>query len=193
MRNGIVLVDTPGVGSIHQHNTDAAYDYLKNADAAVFMVSADTPINEIEVSFLRHIKTYVNKIYFVLNKIDYLEEKDLATYLTFCYDTLERILNCQISHFYPISLKNAIEGKKEKNEIKYKGSRVEELFENLKSNIINEKALILFFSLNDKLLRIAETMLSSLKLKAKTLEMPLETLEELNCALRMLIELKKNP
>lgn len=61
LKQGITLVDTPGVGSIYRHNTDAAYDYLKHADAAIFMISADTPVNDIEIGFLRHVKKYVKK------------------------------------------------------------------------------------------------------------------------------------
>jgi hypothetical protein len=40
---GVRLVDTPGVGSVHEHNTLATDAYLPSLDAAVLVVSADPP------------------------------------------------------------------------------------------------------------------------------------------------------
>ena len=42
---GVRLVDTPGVGSVHAHNTLATGAYLPNLDAAVLVVAADPPIS----------------------------------------------------------------------------------------------------------------------------------------------------
>jgi hypothetical protein len=47
--HGIVLIDTPGVGSTFVHNTRAAEAVLVECDAAVFVVSPDPPITEVEV------------------------------------------------------------------------------------------------------------------------------------------------
>ncbi len=43
LRDGVFLVDTPGVGSIYRHNTEAAYAFVPESDAAVFLTSADPP------------------------------------------------------------------------------------------------------------------------------------------------------
>jgi hypothetical protein len=45
---GVRLVDTPGVGSVHDHNTAATDAYLPNLDAAVLVTSADPPISRAE-------------------------------------------------------------------------------------------------------------------------------------------------
>lgn len=47
LKQGVILVDTPGVGSVYQHNTDAAYAYLPHSDAAIFMISIDAPLSKI--------------------------------------------------------------------------------------------------------------------------------------------------
>ena len=47
LQGGITLVDTPGVGSVHQKNTDEAYAFVKESDAVIFMLSVDSPINQI--------------------------------------------------------------------------------------------------------------------------------------------------
>lgn len=41
LKGGIQLVDTPGIGSIHAHNTAVTYGYLPQADAVIFVASVD--------------------------------------------------------------------------------------------------------------------------------------------------------
>lgn len=53
LASGIVLVDTPGVGSINPSHTEATRAYLKYADAVVFVVSAAEPAGTLELDFLR--------------------------------------------------------------------------------------------------------------------------------------------
>ena len=40
LEGGVQLVDTPGVGSIYAHNTDAANHFLPESDATVFLMTA---------------------------------------------------------------------------------------------------------------------------------------------------------
>jgi len=35
LKDGVKLIDTPGVGSVYEHNTDVAYQYLPKSDAAL--------------------------------------------------------------------------------------------------------------------------------------------------------------
>lgn len=49
LRGGVVLVDTPGAGSIHQHNTVAARHALLDADGAVVVFYADSLLSEVSV------------------------------------------------------------------------------------------------------------------------------------------------
>ncbi len=53
LRAGVVLIDTPGIGSTFRHNTEATLNFLPQCDAAVFVVSADPPITEAEREFLK--------------------------------------------------------------------------------------------------------------------------------------------
>ncbi|HOO47301.1 MAG TPA: dynamin family protein, partial [Deltaproteobacteria bacterium] len=43
LKKGVVLIDTPGIGSTHLHNTEATLNFLPQCDAALFLVSADPP------------------------------------------------------------------------------------------------------------------------------------------------------
>ena len=73
----ISLVDTPGLGSAYEHNTQTTLDFIPKIDAAVFLLSADIPINTIDLQLLEEIQKHVAKIIFVFNKADLLEREDL--------------------------------------------------------------------------------------------------------------------
>lgn len=49
LEQGVALIDTPGIGSTYQHNTEATLNFLSQCDAALFLVSADPPITEVEL------------------------------------------------------------------------------------------------------------------------------------------------
>lgn len=93
LKEGLNLVDTPGVGSVHENNSKSAYDFARESDAVIFMLSVDSPINQIEVDFLKSVRKYAGKFYFTVNKIDTVDKEDLDEYLEYCttlmYDIME--------------------------------------------------------------------------------------------------------
>src|ERR1700677_2882491 len=50
---GLVLVDTPGLGSVNPGHNAATRAYLPRADAVLFVSSATQPLSESELGFLR--------------------------------------------------------------------------------------------------------------------------------------------
>jgi len=75
--NGTVLIDTPGFGSTHLHNTKTTIDLLIECDAALFLLSADPPMTQAEMDFLRRVRERVPKLFFILNKVDLLTTSEL--------------------------------------------------------------------------------------------------------------------
>ncbi|WP_026421887.1 dynamin family protein [Actinokineospora inagensis] len=51
LRGGLVLVDTPGIGSVNAAHTAATNAHLDLADALVFVASATEPLSEYELRF----------------------------------------------------------------------------------------------------------------------------------------------
>lgn len=96
---GLTFVDTPGVGSFHQNNTETAYHYMKESDAVIFLLSVDSPINQIEIDFLRNTQDFAGRFYFAVNKCDTVGEDDLKAYMDYC-----RMLLCQIMGVEEVSL-----------------------------------------------------------------------------------------
>ncbi|MEU6380434.1 dynamin family protein [Streptomyces sp. NPDC046909] len=54
LKSGLVLVDTPGVGSINPAHTAATRAFLPRADAVLFVGSAVQPLTTVELDFVRH-------------------------------------------------------------------------------------------------------------------------------------------
>lgn len=89
LASGVTLIDTPGIGSTLQHNTDAALAILPECDAALFVVSPDPPITEAEIGYLELIRTKVARLFFVLNKSDCLQNDELETAAAFLRKTVQ--------------------------------------------------------------------------------------------------------
>ena len=108
LQSGMTFVDTPGVGSVHQKNSDAAYSYVKESDAVIFMLSVDSPINQIEIDFLENAKEFASKFYFAVNKIDSIDSDDLADYLVYCRKLLCGLMGVEDIAIFPVSAKKNI-------------------------------------------------------------------------------------
>lgn len=71
LEEDLTLVDTPGAGSLHQHHDALLLGFLPQADAIIFLVTADQPIAEDEQELLRRLKASdVKKVFFAINKVD---------------------------------------------------------------------------------------------------------------------------
>lgn len=105
LKGGITYVDTPGVGSFHKNNTETAYRYMKESDAVIFLLSVDSPINQIEIDFLYSTREYAGKIYFAVNKIDTVEEEDLNAYMKYCGKLLKELMDTDRVKLFPVSSK----------------------------------------------------------------------------------------
>ncbi|MFN2489260.1 MAG: dynamin family protein [Actinomycetota bacterium] len=89
---GVRLVDTPGVGSVFEHNTRSATAYLPNIDVAILVTSADPPISEGEIRFLDDVLDHAVRLFVVLNKADYLDRDQLARTIAFTDEVVRKRL-----------------------------------------------------------------------------------------------------
>ena len=96
---GAVLVDTPGLASVHEHNTEAGRDALLDADGAVVVLSADAPLSEREADLLQVLRDRRAPTFFVLNKADHLRADELAEVRRFVVDKIEQVLDVPVTVF----------------------------------------------------------------------------------------------
>jgi GTP-binding protein EngB required for normal cell division len=91
----MVLLDTPGVGSVHLHNTEAAQEAFTAMDAAVFVLTADPPISASELELLQQVTDQAVRVFVVLNKADQLEPGELAEASDFVRDVVAGALGAR--------------------------------------------------------------------------------------------------
>lgn len=176
LKDGVRLIDTPGVGSVYRHNTDVAYQYLPKADAALFLLSVEQPVSQAELDFLKDVKRYSGKIFFLLNKIDILSESEIGESLEFAANVLREWLETDV-RVYPVSAKRALDAKMEGTQEELMQSRLPFFTEVLERFLLNEKGRVLLLSVTGHLMRLSSQMQLERELELKSVAMPLQELE----------------
>jgi GTP-binding protein EngB required for normal cell division len=111
LADGVRLVDTPGIASVYERNTDETRRYLPQADAVLFIASVDQPVSRAELDFLRDIRRYAGKIFCLLNKTDYLRPSELSESFVFSVHAIREALGTDDVPVFPVSARLALEGK----------------------------------------------------------------------------------
>ncbi|KAF4370133.1 hypothetical protein F8388_007274 [Cannabis sativa] len=113
---GMNIVDTPGTNVILQRQQRLTEEFVPRADLLLFVISADRPLTESEVSFLRYIQQWKKKVVFVLNKSDlYRNADELEEAMSFIKENTRKLLNAEDVTIYPVSARSALEAKLSKN------------------------------------------------------------------------------
>jgi GTP-binding protein EngB required for normal cell division len=176
LRGGVRIIDTPGVGSVYLHNTDVAYNYLPFVDAGVFIFSADPPLSESEHQFLQNIRAYVDKLFFVLNKMDQVSEEDRRESLDFTARILEQDLGTGRVQIYPLSARWALEGKKAGGDVRLKDSLLPDFEEQLQNFLMHEKGKVFLTAVANSLLKLVSDETMSFQLEREAIKLPLQEL-----------------
>lgn len=82
-RKGITLVDTPGADSINARHTDVAFDYIRNADAILFVTYYNHAFARADREFLIQLGRVkdafeLDKMFFIVNAIDLAKNEEEA-------------------------------------------------------------------------------------------------------------------
>lgn len=154
LRNGIEFVDTPGVGSSISANTATTYDFLSECDAVLFVTSTDTPMTSTELEFLREIRRYVHKIFFVINKIDLVADTERDRVLNFVAETISKQTGSESLKIFHLSAKMGLTAKMTGDAVLYERSGLKSLEDNLASFLSMEKSSVFLSAVNHKALLI---------------------------------------
>ena len=176
LKNGIVLIDTPGVGSIALHNTETTQGFLPRIEAAVVLLGADPPVTQVEFQFIDEIFSTVEKAFFLLNKSDVLSESDLADALAYTASALKSKLGSN-SEVYPVSALAALKERKGANVTGPYGSAIEKVKRTIESFLQKEKLHHLLRSSEKRFHRFIEELRFSIELQLKAIETPLNELQ----------------
>ncbi|NOY52423.1 MAG: Dynamin family protein [Deltaproteobacteria bacterium] len=179
LSHGVVLIDTPGIGSTFRHNTESTINFLSQCDAAFFIVSADPPITEVEVEFLRAVQGHVKHLFFILNKIDYLSSDERKRCANFLKDVIRKQLSIQeVPEIFPVSGRDGLAARTADDEQGWRESGMEAVETCLTGFLKTEKGAILRQAIAAKAGDLLDDLGGRVRLRRRSLETPLEVLEE---------------
>lgn len=118
-KQGITLVDTPGADSINARHTNVSFEYIKHADAILYVTYYNHALSRADKDFLMQLGRVkdvfeLDKMFFIVNAADLAsnqEELDLVT--GYVKDQLAQ-LGIRFPRLFPVSSKLSLEEKIEK-------------------------------------------------------------------------------
>jgi GTP-binding protein EngB required for normal cell division len=177
LQDGVVLLDTPGVGSFYEHNTELTYKWLSRLDAALFLLSPDPPVSNSEIHFLREVVRYVPHVFLVLNKIDRLDAESLQQVVDFSRQVIHKSVDID-PKVYPISARDALISRLKNNFEFDENSGLADLKRDLETFLISSKGEVFLRSSVSKIDRILDGLLLSLRTEKEFSELPAIQLQQ---------------
>ncbi len=126
---GIVLVDTPGADSVNARHTGVSFNYIKNADAVLFVTYYNHAFSQADRQFLDQLgrvkdQFELDKMFFIVNAADLAADEEELQHVLMHVE--HNLLQHSIRHprLYPVSSIEALDGKTERNEALLIRSRI---------------------------------------------------------------------
>lgn len=117
---GIVLVDTPGADSVNARHTGVAFNYIKNADAILFVTYYNHAFSQADRQFLMQLgrvkdQFELDKMFFIVNAADLAaSEQELGDVLAHVERNLQQH-GIRFPRMFPVSSLQALDGKQSGN------------------------------------------------------------------------------
>lgn len=176
LKGGVRIIDTPGAGSVYSHNTDVAYAYLPHVDAAIFVTSADPPLSNSEHQFLTDIRSFVDKLFFILNKIDQVSEAERKEALEFTTRIIEENVGKGRVRMHPLSARMALDGKRQGDNGLLQASLLPDFERRLQDFLVHEKGKVFLRAVVNNLLKLVSDETISFQLQQEAIKLPLTEL-----------------
>jgi small GTP-binding protein len=163
LARGVHIIDTPGIGSIHAHNTTMTERYLGRVDIALFVLGADQPLNAPERELITIVAQSGARLLFAVNKVDQLEPGDRTETLRFVTDGLHALLGAD-PHVLAVSART--------------GEGVPALRQDLMALADSERGDVLARSSGVRGANMAAGAAHAARLQGAALRLPLDELQE---------------
>ncbi len=178
LTDGLILVDTPGIGSIGKANTLTTQDFLPRIDAAILVLSPDHPITEVEVAFLRDTARFVSKILVVMSKIDTINAKDLQESLIYLDGILDNELGTMRPPTLLVSARHELESGKQTDRVLTDVSGFAELRQAVSDLLTKDTAHIRAEQSHKRICRLVNEALLATTLELKATLLPADQLAD---------------
>ncbi len=111
---GVVIVDTPGTGSVFRKHETIAKNFLSRSDLVIFLLSAKRALAETERIYLELARDYGKKIVVVINQADLLQKREQKEVKSFVQQQLQELLGLR-PEIFMVSAKETL---KERDSVK---------------------------------------------------------------------------
>jgi GTP-binding protein EngB required for normal cell division len=102
LEGGLCLVDTPGLGSVIETNSEATREFVPHIDAALVVLGADPPISGEELRLVELIAAEADTLVFVLNKVDRVTAPEREEASSFLLAVLHDRLGMGVDRVYHV-------------------------------------------------------------------------------------------
>ncbi|MFS0751693.1 dynamin family protein [Oceanobacillus sp. 1P07AA] len=132
-QQGITLVDTPGADSINARHTNVSFEYIKHADAILYVTYYNHALSRADKDFLMQLGRVkdvfeLDKMFFIVNASDLaVDQTELALVTNYVE---EQLIQLGIRHprLYPVSSKQSLREKRAKEPLNDEMMKLEESF-----------------------------------------------------------------
>lgn len=166
LHDGVFLVDTPGVGSVYAHNTEAARAFVPEADAAIFLTTADPPISNAEREFLKDVREEAARMFFVLNKVDHLSGIDLDEAIEFTKDVIVDAVGHDV-RLFPLSARRALLAKMGQDASELEASGLPDFERDFRAFLLGDKGRTILASVADRARRLVGDLRNSIDVEER--------------------------
>ncbi len=115
----INIVDTPGTNAVIRRHEQLTQEFVPRSDLVIFVTSADRPFTESERAFMERIREWGKKVVILLNKIDLLEDDQVAQVVDFIGQNALALLGFT-PEIFPVSAKLALKAKQAESRREYR-------------------------------------------------------------------------
>lgn len=170
LKDGVVLVDTPGVNDLNEARAEITYGYIPRADAILFLLDAGQILKESERQFVasKLLSQSRDKVLFVVNKMDLLDEEERQEALAYARLNLAKLLG--EPRVFGISAEQALAGDRE-------ASGLDALLAELTTFLQEERGRVLLDNALDAGLRTAASLRTGIEIQKRALAMEQAELE----------------
>ncbi|WP_106497509.1 dynamin family protein [Lentibacillus sp. Marseille-P4043] len=115
-KQGITLVDTPGADSVNSRHTNVAFDYIKYADAILYVTYYNHALSRADKDFLMQLGRVkdafqLDKMFFIVNAADLAKDENELNLVTDYVEEQLIQLGIRFPKLFPVSSKQALKAK----------------------------------------------------------------------------------
>ncbi|HEY7307306.1 MAG TPA: dynamin family protein [Bryobacteraceae bacterium] len=107
LRYGFLFIDTPGLGSGITANTEATRRFLPEIDAAIVVLSFESPLDQADIDLLASLRRLRRKLFVVLNKADLVPRNERDRVTSFVRESLIERLP-ETPPLFPLSARDGL-------------------------------------------------------------------------------------